>query len=419
MQALALQFNLSETTFLLPSERASAHVRIFTPTFEMPFAGHPTLGSAHVVRSIRNGGDAVTLEMRAGIIAVRAQGDVWTLDANAPKHREPNASRAELAAMVELIGGGWDIMWHIRHVPEFFWTPPHIVLYSGAGVVLLATGAAFVLRWSGRSYPRSVRAGTAIAFAGAVLQFAAGGFDSAWHARFGADDSLSPPHVMLTAAMVITTLGIVLALHAWRRMEAAGGVRRASAWVAHAVSVTAMTWATWGLLFILLFPGLFRTNVLVEPFGLRLFTAAAFAGLLPLMVLTSARVVGRRGAATLSAAVQAGGALLITGLMGDLDPMTAPFAALFVLPGVLADLLYRPGSRGSGYVAIALGAILAQFAFLTGGVVDAMTRPDLIPVAAALAFAAGGVVAAILAERIGSAAEGLGAEPAGPAPVPA
>jgi PhzF family phenazine biosynthesis protein len=39
MQALALQFNLSETTFVLPSERATAHVRIFTPTFEMPFAG--------------------------------------------------------------------------------------------------------------------------------------------------------------------------------------------------------------------------------------------------------------------------------------------------------------------------------------------------------------------------------------------
>src|SRR5438034_881825 len=51
MQALALQFNLSETTFILPSTVASAHVRIFTPTFEMPFAGHPTLGTAHVARS--------------------------------------------------------------------------------------------------------------------------------------------------------------------------------------------------------------------------------------------------------------------------------------------------------------------------------------------------------------------------------
>ena len=102
MQALALQFNLSETTFVLPSEHATARVRIFTPTFEMPFAGHPTLGSADVVRSIRKAGDAVTLEMRAGIIAVQAQGDVWTLDANAPKHRAPKASRAELAAMLSL-----------------------------------------------------------------------------------------------------------------------------------------------------------------------------------------------------------------------------------------------------------------------------------------------------------------------------
>ena len=50
MQALALQFNLSETTFILPSTAATARVRIFTPSFEMPFAGHPTLGTAHVVR---------------------------------------------------------------------------------------------------------------------------------------------------------------------------------------------------------------------------------------------------------------------------------------------------------------------------------------------------------------------------------
>ena len=50
MQALALQFNLSETTFLLPSDRGNARVRAFTPTNEMPFGGHPTLGSAYGVR---------------------------------------------------------------------------------------------------------------------------------------------------------------------------------------------------------------------------------------------------------------------------------------------------------------------------------------------------------------------------------
>jgi PhzF family phenazine biosynthesis protein len=102
MQALALQFNLSETTFVLPSARATARVRIFTPTFEMPFAGHPTLGTAHVVRDLTRAGDAVTLEMRAGDIPVSAQGDVWTLQAKAPTHRAPTASRAELATMLGL-----------------------------------------------------------------------------------------------------------------------------------------------------------------------------------------------------------------------------------------------------------------------------------------------------------------------------
>jgi len=102
MQALALQFNLSETTFVLPSDRASARVRIFTPTFEMPFAGHPTLGTAHVVRTLRELGDDVTLEMRVGIIPVQARGDVWTLQANPPRHRAVSATRADLAAMLVL-----------------------------------------------------------------------------------------------------------------------------------------------------------------------------------------------------------------------------------------------------------------------------------------------------------------------------
>jgi PhzF family phenazine biosynthesis protein len=102
MQALALQFNLSETTFVLPSERATARVRIFTPTFEMAFAGHPTLGYAHVVRALAHAGDAVTLELAAGIIPLHANGDSWTLAARAPTHRAPAASRDAIAAMLGL-----------------------------------------------------------------------------------------------------------------------------------------------------------------------------------------------------------------------------------------------------------------------------------------------------------------------------
>ncbi|HEY7964675.1 MAG TPA: PhzF family phenazine biosynthesis protein [Steroidobacteraceae bacterium] len=102
MQALALQFNLSETTFILPSERASACVRIYTPTFEMPFAGHPVLGTAHVCRALGLGGDRLTLEMRAGIVPVRASADRWTLQAGNPRWREVVEPRLTLAAMLGL-----------------------------------------------------------------------------------------------------------------------------------------------------------------------------------------------------------------------------------------------------------------------------------------------------------------------------
>jgi len=104
LQALARQFNLSETTFILPSSKATARVRIFTPGYEMPFAGHPTLGTAHVVRALK-GGDRVTLEMKAGVIPVEAAGDVWTLGANRPRWREVSESRADLAAVLGLEPG--------------------------------------------------------------------------------------------------------------------------------------------------------------------------------------------------------------------------------------------------------------------------------------------------------------------------
>ena len=104
MQQLALQFNLSESTFILPADSADAdaRVRIFTPTFEMPFAGHPTLGTAHVLRTLRGGGDGVRLHLNAGMIPVVAKGDVWTLTANVPTHRAYDYTNAQLAQALGL-----------------------------------------------------------------------------------------------------------------------------------------------------------------------------------------------------------------------------------------------------------------------------------------------------------------------------
>jgi trans-2,3-dihydro-3-hydroxyanthranilate isomerase len=105
MQRLARQLNLSETTFVLPPSLpgATARVRIFTPTFEMPFAGHPTLGTAHVVRDLLTARDRVRLEMIAGVVDVVAEGDTWKLKTTrAPETRKPAAASVEIAEMLGL-----------------------------------------------------------------------------------------------------------------------------------------------------------------------------------------------------------------------------------------------------------------------------------------------------------------------------
>jgi trans-2,3-dihydro-3-hydroxyanthranilate isomerase len=71
MQRIAREMNLSETVFVLPGDGdADARIRIFTPSTELPFAGHPTLGTALILRE-PTGKDMITLATGAGLVPVR------------------------------------------------------------------------------------------------------------------------------------------------------------------------------------------------------------------------------------------------------------------------------------------------------------------------------------------------------------
>src|SRR5436305_13461460 len=79
MQALAREMNLSKTTFILPREtqvetQEGKRVRIFTMTEELPFAGHPTLGTALYLHSTAASGEIV-LDLNVGKIGVRFRTD--------------------------------------------------------------------------------------------------------------------------------------------------------------------------------------------------------------------------------------------------------------------------------------------------------------------------------------------------------
>src|ERR1700761_6062019 len=78
MQAIAAEFNLSETTFVLPPKDPAhaAQVRIFTPGAELPFAGHPSVGTAFVLARASESygrkisGDRLIFEVIAGLVDI-------------------------------------------------------------------------------------------------------------------------------------------------------------------------------------------------------------------------------------------------------------------------------------------------------------------------------------------------------------
>ena len=103
MQSIASWTNLSETTFVCTptDERADYRLRIFTPHRELPFAGHPTIGSAHAV--LRHGHEPRTRgrlvqECGKGLIDIAVDGGRLFLALPEPKFREPPATAVAAAA---------------------------------------------------------------------------------------------------------------------------------------------------------------------------------------------------------------------------------------------------------------------------------------------------------------------------------
>lgn len=128
MQRLAAEFNLSETTFVLPPEDPAhtARVRIFNRRHEMPFAGHPMVGTAFVLASrLGDAVDALTFEVPAGLVHIRLTRErdgVTSAEIDAPQPLTTGVTLAplEIAASVGL-------------TPEDIVTTAHPPLFATVG----------------------------------------------------------------------------------------------------------------------------------------------------------------------------------------------------------------------------------------------------------------------------------------------
>lgn len=130
MQAIAREIGFSETTFASPTPAAdgSFAVRIFTPAREIPFAGHPTLGTAYVLRAAgREASDEIWLNLPAGKVPARFDpvdsGVVWM------SHPQPEFGpvlpREPVAAMLGLELSQIDPGWPVQQVSTGL---PHIIV---------------------------------------------------------------------------------------------------------------------------------------------------------------------------------------------------------------------------------------------------------------------------------------------------
>ncbi len=118
---------------------------------------------------------------------------------------------AVIGPVVIVSAGFWDAISHLQKEPEFFWSPSHIVVYTGVSMTVCAAiiGTMLILR---KSVHRSLKTGIKLVIIGSVFQIVSGFADSLSHDLFGIDGLISWSHQPLELGLVLASLGGVLIL---------------------------------------------------------------------------------------------------------------------------------------------------------------------------------------------------------------
>lgn len=118
---------------------------------------------------------------------------------------------AVIGPVVVVSAGFWDAISHLQKEPEFFWSPSHIVVYTGVSMTTIGAimGSVLLLQ---KSVHGSLKTGIKLVIIGSVLQIVSGFGDSLSHEVFGIDGLISWSHQPLELGLVLASLGGVLIL---------------------------------------------------------------------------------------------------------------------------------------------------------------------------------------------------------------
>ena len=118
---------------------------------------------------------------------------------------------AVLGPIVVVSAGFWDAISHLQKEPEFFWSTPHVIVYSGVSLSTSAAILGFVLLCK-NTIKGSLKTGIKLVIIGSVIQIISGFGDSISHEIFGIDGLISWSHQPLEIGLVLASLGAVLIL---------------------------------------------------------------------------------------------------------------------------------------------------------------------------------------------------------------
>ena len=116
--------------------------------------------------------------------------------------------------------GSWDITNHLLNKPETFFSPPHVILYSGIALSLVGASIMFLCWRLYSIYTSAIKEqkkltmnlSIKLVISGVSMLILAGPLDFFWHSAFGLDGLLSPPHLTLTIGMLAGSIGALIGI---------------------------------------------------------------------------------------------------------------------------------------------------------------------------------------------------------------
>ena len=293
---------------------------------------------------------------------------------------------ATAGGILQIGGASWDVTSHILRQPETFFTPSHIVLYTGAGLATIAAiiGVFISLRNKEEIRSRSFYIAFKLLIIGAAIQLISGPGDFVWHSVFGVDGLMSPPHLALATGILINAIAAVVGLS--RILPHIQSKKNQTLARTALIPAFGALWfsSIWYIfMFVLPLSNGEHFNFNPDPAAAVLIATIALPFVSAMIFLISARTIGRLGAASAVA-----GVVIAMNVLANIAPAYQslgaflPWQLLAIIPVTIgADIaIYRAGQQAGVIIAGALIGItfyIFNFPMLPMAFAELLNQPNL------------------------------------------